>query len=115
MHLIDNAGQVWHRFWSLRFAALAAVLSAASVVATMALPEHTSLRVAFGVGLLTLASSAASVYARLVKQPAIQARLASASADPDPVRAAAIGDVIQLIAAHGLTERDVFGDDHADH
>ena len=114
MTLIDNAGQVWHRFWSLRFAVLAAVLSAATVVATMALPEHTSLRVSFGVGLLTLAASLASAYARLVKQPAVQAQLAIA-VEADPVRAAAIGDVRQLMTAHGITEEDVFGAPHADH
>lgn len=115
MHLIDNAGQLWHRLWSLRFTLLASILSAAGVVATMALPPHTSLRVALAVGLLTLAASLASFYARLVKQPRLADVLASAPADPDPVRAAALADVRMLMAAHGLTVEDVFGDADGSH
>lgn len=115
MHLIDNAGQVWHRFWSLRFAVLAAALSAATVVATMVLPEHTSLRVALCMGLLTAAASVASAYARLVKQPAVRATLASTPVAGDPVRTAAIADVLALMAAHGLTVEDIYGDPDVRH
>lgn len=120
MKLIDNAGQVWHRLWSLRFTLLASCLSAAGVVATMALPQHTSLRVAMGVGLLTLAASLASFYARLVKQPRLAAVASAAPVDADPARAAivrscAIADVRALMAAHGLTVEDVFGELDADH
>ena len=117
MTLIDNAGQLWHRFWSLRFSLLAAFLSAAGVVATMALPEHTSLRVALMVGVLTMSASIASMYARLVKQPRIAEFVAStaASAPPATPRDCAIEDVRALMAAHGLTEQDVFGEADASH
>jgi len=114
MRLIDNAGQVWHRLWSLRFAVLAAVLSGVCVAATMALPEHTSVRVALGMGLLTCVSAVASALARIVHQP----QLAPAPAGPassDPVRAAAIADVRALMAAHGITVEDVFGDTNGHH
>jgi len=114
MHLIDNAGAVWHRFWSLRFAVLAAVLSGACVTATMVLPEHTSVRVALGMGLLTCASAVASALARVVRQPQLTPPPAG-PASSDPVRAAAIADVRALMAAHGLTLEDVFGDSNGRH
>lgn len=121
MHLIDNAGQLWHRFWSLRFAALAAVLSGASVAATMALPEHTSLRVALLMGLLTAAASVASVLARLVKQPraqeivAARVQTAADAALAANAREWAIEEVRSLMEAHGLTEADIFGDPDGSH
>lgn len=112
MTFIDNAGQLWHRFWSQRFAALAALLNAALIVATMALPEHTSLRIALVVGLLALSSSLAGMYARMVKQPALAS---VGECEADPVREAAIEDVRELMAAHGLTVDQVFGNTHVDH
>lgn len=71
MKLIDDAGQVWHRLWSLRLALLSAALNAGLVVATMALPSHTSVRVAGAVGILAFASAVSSAYARVVRQPGL--------------------------------------------
>ena len=72
MHFIDDAGKLWHRFWSLRFALLAASLNAASVAVMLVLPERTSVRIALAVGVLSFSSSIASAYARMVKQPKLQ-------------------------------------------
>jgi hypothetical protein len=71
VNYIDDARTIWHRLWSIRLALLAAALNAALVVATMVLPEHTSLRVAGAVGVLAFSSAVASAYARVVKQPAL--------------------------------------------
>lgn len=114
MKLIDNAGQVWHRFWSLRFAALAAVLSGASVAATMALPEHTSLRAALLMGLLTTASAIASVLARVVRQetlPLPAAEPPAPQAHEVTARDAALADVRLLARIYELSSEDVFGGD----
>jgi hypothetical protein len=113
MQLIDNAGHLWHRFWSLRLAALAAVLSGATVAATMALPEHTSLRVALLMGMLTAAAAIASALARVVKQPGAQAAAAGAELPSDPIhqdvlRQLAIEQIRALMAAHDLTVDDIF-------
>ena len=71
MNYIDDVGRVWHKLWSIRLSLLAAALNAAVVVASMALPAHTSVRVAAGVGVLAFSAAVASAYARTVRQPAL--------------------------------------------
>lgn len=73
MRLIDDAGTLWHHFWSLRLALLSALLNAATVAATMLFPTTTSVRIAAAVGVLSFSSSIASACARLVKQPTLPA------------------------------------------
>lgn len=72
MRFIDNAGQLWHRFWSVRFSILAGALQAASVVVMIVAPAHQSLRFALFAGFMAFSASVASIYARLVAQPALK-------------------------------------------
>ncbi|HEX7639320.1 MAG TPA: hypothetical protein VF457_13065 [Burkholderiaceae bacterium] len=66
--LIDDAGRVWHRLWSVRLSVLAAVLGAADAALPFVAPAHAS--PAFSA--LVAAVSLAAAGARLVAQPALK-------------------------------------------
>lgn len=65
MKLIDDAGRVWHKLWSVRLSLLAALLGAVDVALPFVAPSHRSVPFA----LLAAAVSLAAVLARLVTQP----------------------------------------------
>lgn len=64
MQLIDDAGKLWHRFWSVRFAALAVIVSAIDA----GWQVHVSGQPPY-LALFTAAISAAAGFSRLVAQP----------------------------------------------
>lgn len=64
MQLIDDAGKLWHRFYSVRFAALAVVASAADA----GWEVHVSGQPPY-LALLTSVFSAGAGFSRLVAQP----------------------------------------------
>jgi len=68
MHLIDDAGRVWHRLWSVRLSLLAAALGAADALAGFLMPAHPRLIVA----LAATGLSFAAAIARLVAQPKLR-------------------------------------------
>jgi hypothetical protein len=68
MRLIEDAGRVWHRLWSVRLSVLAAVLGAADAALPFLAPPHASAAFA---GLTAMVSLAAAG-ARLVAQPKLQ-------------------------------------------
>ena len=68
MRLIDDAGRVWHRLWSVRLSILAALLGAADAALPFVAPEHASPVFAALVAAVSLAAAGA----RLVAQPKLQ-------------------------------------------
>lgn len=68
MMLIDNAGQVLRKAWSLRLGALAAVLSAAEVGLPYLLPDWPPRVAAAAAAFVTLAA----MFARILAQPEIR-------------------------------------------
>ena len=67
MKLIDNAGQVWHRLWSVRLAALATIASAVDAgwqAYVTGQPPY--------IALVTAAIAAGAGFARLVAQPKLR-------------------------------------------
>ena len=65
LHLIEGAGRVWSRLWSVRLALLAAVLGALDVGLSYCAPEHASPAYAAAAA----AVSFAAAVARIVAQP----------------------------------------------
>lgn len=63
MRLIDDAGQLWHRLWSVRLSLLAAALSA--LAAGLAMFQTTNLLVV----ILAIVVNLAAGLARLIPQP----------------------------------------------
>ncbi len=64
MRLIDDAGKLWHRFWSVRFSIVAVLVSAVDAgwqVHMTGQPPY--------LALLTAAISAGAGFSRLVAQP----------------------------------------------
>ena len=70
MTLIEDAGKVWHRFWSVRLAFLAALLGGADAAMPFIAPEHAS--PCFAVA--AAAVSVAAGLARIVAQPRMKGR-----------------------------------------
>ena len=68
MRLIDDAGRVWHRLWSVRLALLAAVLEGASVLLGYLLPPHPRM----ALSLLAACVSAGAALARVIAQPQLR-------------------------------------------
>ena len=68
MQLIDNAGQLWHKFWSVRFSALAVVVSAFDA----GWQVHVSGQPPY-LALATAAISAGAGFSRLIAQPKARA------------------------------------------
>lgn len=67
LHLIQDAGRVWSRLWSVRLALLAGGLGALEVGLTYCAPEHASPLYAAGAALVSFAAAVA----RIVAQPAV--------------------------------------------
>ena len=67
LHLIEGAGRVWSRLWSVRLALLAAVLGALDVGLAYYAPDHASPFYAAGAALVSFAAAVA----RIVAQPAV--------------------------------------------
>lgn len=65
MRLIDDAGRLWHRLWSVRLSLLAAGLGAVDAAMPFLAPEHASRRFAAATAVVALAAG----IARLVSQP----------------------------------------------
>lgn len=68
MRLIDDAGTLWHKFWSVRLAALSVIVSAVDAgwqVHMTGQPPY--------LALATAAISAGAGFSRLVAQPAARA------------------------------------------
>lgn len=78
LHLIEGAGRVWSRLWSVRLALLAAVLGALDVGLAYYAPEHASPAYAAGAALVSFAAAVA----RIVAQPSVTSATAG-PADPD--------------------------------
>lgn len=87
LHLIEGAGRVWSRLWSVRLALLAAVLGALDVGLAYCAPEHAS---PFFAGTAALVSFAAAV-ARIVAQPGVMPSAGASSPDASPVLPAVDG------------------------
>lgn len=68
MRLIDDAGQVWHKLWSVRLALLAAGLGAVDAALPFVAPQHASPLFAA----MTAAVSLAAGLARLVQQRSLR-------------------------------------------
>lgn len=67
MILIDDAGKVWHRLWSVRLAVLSAILSACEFAMQYLAPAHANGSFAAAAFFVSLASGVA----RIVAQPAL--------------------------------------------
>lgn len=67
--LIDDAGKVWHRFWSVRLSLLAAIASALDAGWEAYVTGEPPL-----IALLTLGISLGAAIARIVAQPRARAR-----------------------------------------
>lgn len=70
MTLIEDAGKVWHRLWSVRLSLLAAALGAADAAMPFIAPEHASPRFAAAAA----AVSVGAALSRLVAQPRMKGR-----------------------------------------
>jgi hypothetical protein len=68
MKLIDDAGAVWHRLWSVRLALLAAALDGANVLLGYLVPAHPRQSLAILAGGVAMAAA----IARLVAQPKLR-------------------------------------------
>jgi hypothetical protein len=77
MNYIDDAGKLWHRFWSVRLSVAAAVCGGAAAALPFCAPEHPSRGFALVIGLVTVAApllSLASAGSRVVKQKKLAER-----------------------------------------
>lgn len=61
MKLIDNAGSIWHRLWSLRFSILAAVFAGIEVGLQVYMPEKPTPLFAALSGLAAIAAGVSRV------------------------------------------------------
>lgn len=66
MRLIDDAGQVWHKLWSMRLWLASLGVQLADEVIGYLMPEHPGV----GLRLLAVALAIGGLVARVVKQPA---------------------------------------------
>ncbi len=67
MLLIDDAGRLWRKLWSVRLALAAAALDVVAVATQELLPEHAPPHLVAAAGVLSLAAAVA----RLVAQPRV--------------------------------------------
>jgi hypothetical protein len=79
LHLIEGAGRIWSRLWSVRLALLAAVLGALDVGLAYYAPDHASPLYAAGAALVSFAAAVA----RIVAQPAV-VPVPGPAPDPEP-------------------------------
>lgn len=77
LHLIEDAGRVWSRLWSVRLTLLAGGLGALEVGLTYFAPEHASPFYAAGAALVSFAAAVA----RIVAQPDVIPPAGPPSAD----------------------------------
>jgi hypothetical protein len=81
LHLIEGAGRVWSRLWSVRLALLAAVLGALDVGLSYYAPEHASPFYAAGAAFVSFAAAVA----RIVAQPGVMSPADPPAPDASPV------------------------------
>lgn len=75
MKLIEDAGDIWHRLWSLRLSLASGAMGAVAAALPFAAPDHRSVGFALLVFAATLIASLlalASAWARLVRQPKLR-------------------------------------------